>query len=177
MCLSEHTATLSDAVVIFRQHAVACCGCLCQAMPYGSCWGSWLRALPCTSVVVNPPTTHISPCLPHFGESTSWLVLRMPMLRNLLSICESPSSIVFISPPRTNLPSPICLVGLAMELLCSRFRMRWYRCESVSFGLPDGAWTLTMSMPSSSFSPGIMHRNACALRRCPGTLYTFSKIR
>ena len=149
--------------------SVACCGCLCQAMPYGVCWWSWLRALASTTVAVNPPTTHISPGFAHIGNSNWLCTLRMSRIRNLLSICEKQISVVFISPPRRNLPSPILVSALAMELLCSRFCISWYRCESVSFFLPDGAWTLTTSMHSSSLSPGMMHRNACALRRCPGT--------
>ena len=46
-------------------------GCLRQAMPYGTCWESWLRALSFTVEVVNPPTTHMSPSFPSSGTITS----------------------------------------------------------------------------------------------------------
>ena len=108
---------------------------------------------------------------------TAAVVLRIPWPFSLWRICTRGSSSVFISPPMRNLPSPIGLLALVMELLCSRFRMSWNHCASVSFGLPDGACTLTTSMPSSSPSPGMVHRKACAVRRCPCTLYTFFKIR
>ena len=62
-----------------------------------------------------------------------------------------------------NLSSLIGLLAVFMELLCSRFRMSWNRCASVSIGVLDGACMLTTSMPCSSLSPG--------------TLYIFFEIR
>ena len=144
--------------------SVARCGCFCQAIPYGTCWGSWLQALSCTMVVLNPPTTHMSPCFASSGFITSMFVLRMPSFRSLSRICPRMNSSVFISPPMRNLHSPIGLLGLVTELLCSKFRMSWHRCASVSFGLPDGACTLTTSMPSSLRSPGMVHKKVCAVR-------------
>ena len=134
-------------------------------MPYGTCWGSWLRAsLGTTNLGVNPPTTHMSPCLALSGNIISTLVLRMPSLLSWARIRVRVISFEFISPPMRNLLSPMDLLALVLELLCSRFSMSWNRCASVSFGVPDGACTFTTSMPSSSVSPGIVHRKACALR-------------
>ena len=82
-------------------------------------------------------------------------------------ICHLKVDNVFISPPMMNLPSSIGLLALVVELLCSRFRMSWIRCASVSFGVRDGACTFTTSMPFSSVSPGIVHRKACAIRPVP----------
>ena len=149
---------------------VSCCLVQCNGfrhvMPYGTCWGSWLRAfLGFTNPGVNPPTTHMSPCLALSGHIISTLVLRMSWLFSWARIRVRVISSEFISPPRRNLLSPMDLLALVLELLCSRFFMSWNRCASVSFGLPDGACTFTTSMPSSSVSPGIVHRKACALRR------------
>ena len=147
-------------------------------MPYGTCWGSWLLAISSTMVVVNPPTTHMSPCFPLHGFIVLTPGVTMPWCRSFKNICVSFSSLVFISPPMTNLPSQIRLLAPIMELLCSRFCMSWARWLSVSVHcLLDGACTLTTSMPSSSPSPGMVHRKACATRRCPRASYNFCKIR
>ena len=70
----------------------------------------------------------------------------------------------FMSPPIKKRALPFVCPGTDLELLCSRFVSNVLRCWSVTFLLPDGAWTL---ITSTVTPPGPEHRNVCAVRGSP----------
>jgi len=72
-----------------------------------------------------------------------------------------------MSPPIKKRALPIARPGIDFELLCSRFVSNVLRCWSVSFLLPDGAWTL---ITSTVTPPGPQHRNVCAVRGSPSRM-------
>ena len=89
-----------------------------QAMPYGTCWGSWFLAIPRSIVALNPPTKHMSPCFAFIGNMISTFETC-----SLLRIPDKVILFAFISPPMRNLPSLIGLFALMLELLCSNLSM------------------------------------------------------
>ena len=66
-------------------------------------------------------------------------------------------------------------VVLIKEVLCSSFVKRFLRCLSVSFLLPDGAWTLMMLMLSSDDVVGF-NKKCCAVRSDPPASYKFDSM-